>query len=161
MWNYLVFLCKSKNEHGVHSPFVFQYLTKGLYKRRLEEKSIQMNEKWLMYTLDYFSPKSVYWYDHFFNQLLNKWKVVYSKDSHEADVLIFNLKNKQNIERVEELVLSLQAHQILLLIHCKEARNLVKKLKRNPNITLTLDFFDNVLVSKRIEQKKQNFNLRF
>lgn len=38
---YLKFLLKSTNQHGVHSPFVFKLVTKGLYKEKSKEKWMQ------------------------------------------------------------------------------------------------------------------------
>lgn len=35
---YLIFLLKSTNQHGVHSPFVFDLTTKCLYQKQLQEK---------------------------------------------------------------------------------------------------------------------------
>lgn len=32
-FNYLSFFLKSTNQHGVHSPFIYQFVTKGLYKK--------------------------------------------------------------------------------------------------------------------------------
>ena len=34
--SYLKFLLKSSNQHGVHSPFVFDFVTKSLYKNNQE-----------------------------------------------------------------------------------------------------------------------------
>ena len=36
--NFFAFLLKSTNQHGVHSPFVFNLVTKGLYKKTNSEK---------------------------------------------------------------------------------------------------------------------------
>ena len=34
--SYLKFLLKSSNQHGVHSPFVFDFVTKSLYNNNQE-----------------------------------------------------------------------------------------------------------------------------
>lgn len=38
IFNYLKFLLRSTNQHGVHSPFIFKLLTKALYKKKSKEK---------------------------------------------------------------------------------------------------------------------------
>ena len=40
---YLIFLYKSKNQHGVHSPFVFDLITKCFYKKTDFKKKIALN----------------------------------------------------------------------------------------------------------------------
>ena len=43
-YSYFKFLLTSTNEHGVHSPFVFDFVTKGLYKKDLK-KDLKKIEK--------------------------------------------------------------------------------------------------------------------
>jgi hypothetical protein len=38
--SYIKFLLKSTNQHGVHSPFVFDFLIKGLYTKEIKNNSI-------------------------------------------------------------------------------------------------------------------------
>lgn len=66
--SYLQFLWHSKNEHGVHSPFVFLLLTKGLYNKKVRlaadalsnsNKSVSKKEQLLYKIVRYFEPKSI------------------------------------------------------------------------------------------------------
>ena len=56
MWfriaSYLQFLLKSTSEHGVHSPFVFNYVTKCLYHKKKYHKDKSVNV--LLKSIDYF-----------------------------------------------------------------------------------------------------------
>src|SRR5690606_3563421 len=56
--SYLKFIFKSTNAHGVHSPFVFQYVTQCLYagKKFHEEKSINV----LLKSIAYFKANSIH-----------------------------------------------------------------------------------------------------
>ena len=67
--SYLSFLLKSTNEHGVHSPFVFDFVTKCLYNKQLladllpifsstslSKKQIQL----LLKIIYYFKVKSIF-----------------------------------------------------------------------------------------------------
>ena len=39
--SYLRFLVRSTNQHGVHSPFVYDFVTKGLYRKSIENNIIE------------------------------------------------------------------------------------------------------------------------
>lgn len=55
--SYLKFLLKSTNAHGVHSPFVFNYVTKCLYsKQKLVEDRVN---NILLKSIAYFEYKSI------------------------------------------------------------------------------------------------------
>lgn len=43
-FSYVKFLAKSTNQHGVHSPFVFDLVTKGLYKKSKELKEYTLKQ---------------------------------------------------------------------------------------------------------------------
>ncbi|SDQ58630.1 hypothetical protein [Flagellimonas zhangzhouensis] len=61
MWfkfiSYLKFLFKSTNEHGVHSPFVFNYVTKCLYSKKKLNRDKGINA--LLKSISYFNIKNV------------------------------------------------------------------------------------------------------
>ncbi|MEC8831262.1 MAG: hypothetical protein VX772_02795, partial [Bacteroidota bacterium] len=61
MWfrfiSYLKFLGKSTNEHGVHSPFVFQYVTQCLYSKKKLHQNKSINV--LLKTISYFGFEKV------------------------------------------------------------------------------------------------------
>ena len=66
--SYLQFLWHSKNEHGVHSPFVFLLLTQGLYTKKVRlaahslsnpNKSVSRKQQLLYKIVCYFEPKSI------------------------------------------------------------------------------------------------------
>ena len=61
-FNYIRFLISSSNQHGIHSPFVYKFVTNGLYTKRksslnsltssfhfLSKKQIQLLNKILSY----------------------------------------------------------------------------------------------------------------
>ncbi len=52
-----LFWLKSKNRHGVHSPFIYGFLDKGLYGAHLEKSPVQT--KLLRASLEYFKPDRV------------------------------------------------------------------------------------------------------
>ncbi len=43
-YSYFKFLITSTNQHGVHSPFVFDFVTKGLYKNKIKNNLIKIEK---------------------------------------------------------------------------------------------------------------------
>ncbi len=80
--NYLKFLSKSKNQHGVHSPFVYDLLTKCLYKKP--------------------SPSIRFELSRFRRELLSDHRVIEVKD-YGAGSKIFN-SNKRKISELAKHV---------------------------------------------------------
>ena len=39
-YSYFQFLLKSQNQHGLHSPFVYDFITKGLYQQKIKNNEI-------------------------------------------------------------------------------------------------------------------------
>jgi hypothetical protein len=57
MWGPLKFWWQATNRHGVHSPFVYGFLDKGLYRRELRRYPAQ--KRLLLAAVDYFGIGSV------------------------------------------------------------------------------------------------------
>jgi len=39
-YSYFQFLLKSQNQHGLHSPFVYDFVTKGLYQQKIKKNDL-------------------------------------------------------------------------------------------------------------------------
>ncbi len=59
MLSKLQFLVKSTNQHGVHSPFVYNYITKGLYENKKKSLKTNKTQQWLQQSINYFNPNSI------------------------------------------------------------------------------------------------------
>lgn len=57
MWGALKFWWDATNRHGVHSPFIYGFLDKGLYRRELRQYPPQ--KRLLLAAADYFEPGAV------------------------------------------------------------------------------------------------------
>ena len=60
VFSYLQFLVKSTNQHGVHSPFVYNYITKGLYGVEKDRFIKHKTNQWLVQSIQYFKPNKIY-----------------------------------------------------------------------------------------------------
>lgn len=165
MWfrvvSYLKFLVKSTNEHGVHSPFVYNYVTKCLYsKKRLDRnKSINI----LLKTIAYFKFESISIPDkpeiqdlvrqHFGETQFDK-KIIHLLFVDGLDTASFKKMFSEETLRNNSIIL------IDSIYKCKESLNLWHRLIAQPEITVSIDMYHCGLISIRKEQVKEHFTIR-
>lgn len=149
------FLLNSKNQHGVHSPFVFDFVTKGLYKKQvnfeiLENYPVFKNlkrkeQKVISKIISYFNIKCIH---------------KSFKTSHKKCCIVYinKLKNEftelKNIESCNNLVIVHGIH------HSKENFLKWKEMIKLKNATVTIDVFYFGLIFFRKEQAKEHFIIR-
>jgi len=154
MFNYLFFLLKSSNQHGLHSPFVYNYLTKGLYEAKNLSESKQLN--WIFKSIYYFQPKKIYVCNSLKNEL-SEYNSILTESVFNADLILIT---NQNENVIDDILDKIDANQILFIINKKYSPKLQSSLRQNREIVLLIDFYVGSLISKRTEQLKQNFFLR-
>lgn len=161
MFSYLHFLVKSTNQHGVHSPFVYNYITKGLYEQKNDFSILNKTNLWLLNSIQYFQPNAVYISD---NTLLDGIKDISVEKTvalSNAD-LILDHYTLENHARIVQTIKSMNNSQLLLIASYKKyPKSFFNELRKNPEITLVVDFYYGCLISKRTEQPKQNFFIRY
>ena len=158
---YLRFLLKSTNAHGVHSPFVFDYVTQCLYgqKKYSKHKSIDV----LLKSIHYFNATSI----HLDNNKDIRSKIQEAFDSvnfnnHLNDILFFGQLNKSIFYNLlkdgklhnDSLILVNSIHE-----DSEKERNW-EALTRLPEITVSIDMFHCGAIFIRKEQVKQHFTIR-
>jgi hypothetical protein len=178
--SYLQFLWHSKNEHGVHSPFVFLLLTQGLYNRKIklaadaitnQNKSISKKQQSLYKIICYFEPKSILTigakpFEKEIITLANpKATIDIALDSAIYDCIYIHSQEFQFItnERIEQMLNTSENNSFWILedIHANPAAEaLWKTLKQNPKVTVTVDTYHFGLVFFRREQVKEHFIIR-
>lgn len=155
MWDYLKFLCKSTNEHGVHSPYVYQFLTKGIYQFPYKKKYPKSKERLIQSLLYHFQPQNYYSSLKITPYIPD---ITETKSVCEAEIIIY-FEKKSNVE-LNEMIQKLQTHQILWIVPIKNSSKIIQSIANNSKLILTIDFFYGILISKRNEQRKQTFTLR-
>jgi len=158
--SYLKFLFSATNQHGVHSPFVYNYVTKCLYRKTKIKLPISL--KILVKSLTYFEYNTL--------QLLKSDKTSEEKikkncpsisivDSH-ADVVFGKMSD---LDETEFNVNKSSNDSMLLFngIH-KNRQNFEKwmQLKELKHVRVTIDLFYCGLVFFRKEQEKEHFKIR-
>jgi len=180
--SYIQFLWHSKNEHGVHSPFVFLLLTQGLYNKKIKlpdaalstYKGVNSKKSRLLFKIvHYFSPKSILivgdtTFEKEVMALANpKAKIVIDIDIESAiyNCIYFSSIGINSIteDTIEQLVLTTENDTFWILedIHANAAAEaLWQTLKQNPKVTVTIDTYHFGLVFFRREQVEEHFIIR-
>ena len=184
--SYLQFLWHSKNEHGVHSPFVFLLLTQGLYNKKIKlpvadlstYKGVNSKKSRLLFKIvRYFSPKSILIVG---DTTFEKEVMALANSKVEIDIdidididienAIYNCIYFSSIginsitnETVEQLILTIENDSFWILedIHANAGTEaLWQTLQQNPKVTVTIDTYHFGLVFFRREQVKEHFIIR-
>jgi|SRR5690606_24147282 len=155
MFTYLQFLLKSTNEHAVHSPFVFNYITKGIYKSKLVVKN-NKSLTWLLRSVVYFNDITF-----FYQNLTKDFDEIKTATSISNAKIIVEEYQSTKIDHINGIIQNLKNDQILLLILNNYPKSFMNNLRANKDLILVVDFYYGCLISKRTEQPKQNFYIRF
>lgn len=176
--SYLQFLWNSKNEHGVHSPFVFLLLTQGLYNKKIRlaadslsytNKSVSRKQQLLYKIVRYFEPKSILTIGATPSEIeviaLGSPKAKFENESTIINFIYIHSKQFAIItnERIEQLLKTTENDSFWILenIHAnQDAEAFWNNLKSNPKVTVTIDIYHFGLVFFRKEQVEEHFILR-
>ncbi len=162
LWTYLRFLVHSTNQHGVHSPFVYQYLTNSLYKRTRHKGSRVMNV--LLKSIQYFNLQSIILRTDakdLENQLFKVYPDLTLKRS-PADLIYIG---KNQLLEITAGWLHDQCHEgsMVLLedIHGNRKTSAMwDSLCQNSWATVSIDFYFGGIIFLRAHQVKQHFRIR-
>tara|TARA_R110002051_G_scaffold34256_3_gene76367 strand:+ start:100536 stop:101021 length:486 start_codon:yes stop_codon:yes gene_type:complete len=160
MFAYLRFLFTSTNQHGIHSPFVYEYVTKCLYNK--QQLKLPVSFKVLVKTLNYFKYHTIQFIgdDKTSEEIIKLHCPNILIIEGSADVLAGEIIDLDN----QKLIIENLANNSMLFmigIH-KNINNLEqwKKVKTMEHVRVTIDLFYCGLVFFRKEQAKEHFKIR-
>ena len=179
--SYIKFLWNSKNEHGVHSPFVFDLVTKCFYNKTKHPeysllKSNSKRVRLLVRIVRYFEPKTILEIGNpteldtkiFSSEIISfedfeKNKL--SNNNSTFDLVYFNQNESQKatIEYFNLLLPTITNNVVWIIndIHkSNENGNTWEIIKNHPKIKVTIDAFHFGMVFFRAEQEKEHFVIR-
>ncbi len=158
-WTRLFFLIKSTNQHGVHSPFVYDLVTKGLYKKVTKnnnlvypENALQWSKKQkniLLKLITYFSIDAILTLKN------NKSNSLYNSHNNLIIIDLINLETKY--------LTNTNSSQILVfrnIYQTKKTYENWKKIIEFKELTVTIDLYFLGLAFKRPKQQKEHFIIR-
>jgi hypothetical protein len=177
--SYIKFLWNSKNEHGVHSPFVFDLVTKCFYdKTKFPEYSLLKNNskrvRLLVRIVRYFEPKTILEIGNELDTNIFSSEIISFEDFEKNklsnndktfDFIYFNQNESQKatIEYFNLLLPTITNNVVWIIndIHkSTENENTWEIIKKHPKVKVTIDTFHFGMVFFRAEQEKEHFVIR-
>ena len=160
--SYLQFLWNSKNEHGVHSPFVFHLVTKCFYDKtemKLYSSNFQIKtnkEKLLNRMFHYFEfQEGLY---------LSENKIATTSSDTKIDFVFIDVANFDARTIVLDAILSKINNDTCFIFDgiygSSTTSQLWKTIVHHPSFTVTIDTFKYGFAFVRKEQEKEHFVIR-
>ncbi|MCL5245930.1 hypothetical protein M4I21_08950 [Cellulophaga sp. 20_2_10] len=153
---HLRFLTKASNQHGVHSPFIYNYVTKCLYiKGKLHQ---QKSKNVLLKSIAYFKPEKVFTTSEEIKKTIQKVMTKLNFTSNTVDLAYLELPNIEEFNTIKHHNNTMVfIHEIYTNKETLEAWEQIKKLEK---VTVTVDLFYCAIVFFRKEQAKEHFKIR-
>ena len=180
--SYLKFWWHSKNEHGVHSPFVFNLITKCFYDRSNHSAYQQLsknnsNSKFLVRLSAYFKFDNCFLsetiqpeFEQAFNikqqtisfKTIEDLKNQESKISKTPSLICLDL-NKVKVHSIPKILQICHKDSLILIPSIrgsKDSFNHWNQLKLRSEVSVSIDTFYWGLLFFRTEQPKEHFTIR-
>lgn len=166
---YLKFLLKSSNAHGIHSPFVYDLVTKCFYNSKKQKLSSILLPKGfkrkhlevLNDMLGYFNiQKACYFVEekHFIHALPNA-QLIDLKSSFSKDLVYVSNVNFK-LETIDEAFEILNKKGILIIEHPYKNSSRWEKVKSNVKAQVIVDTYFFGIIFPREIQAKEAFCIR-
>lgn len=160
---YVRFLLVATNQHGVHSPFIYAYVTKCLYaKSRFKgSKAIDI----LLKSIDYFKVKKVWLPQEEKNieEIISKQFSRVHLGPDGMQIIYLSVIDPEVIAQLLRKDSGVENDTLLLIgaIHENEyASQIWEQVKKNEKVRVTVDMFFCGAVFFRREQVKEHFKIR-
>lgn len=155
-YSYLKFYIKSQNQHGLHSPFVYDFVTKGLYQQKVKNNEI-LNLK----ELKNLSKKQLI----IFTKIVTYFKI--DQINVDVDSFLENRNKSYKLLFIKDLYYlknidfkGLNSHHIIIVDQIHQHKKEWQKIINLQGATVTIDLFYFGLIFFRKEQVKEHFVIR-
>ena len=158
--SHIKFLLTSNNQHGIHSPFVYDYITKCLYQKK--ELKLPATLKVLIKSIAYFKYDSILLIGDFktSEEIIKQHYATISIIENSADLIVCNISDLSDTN-LDINNLSNDCMLLLDNIHTNR-KNLEtwKHLTKSNHVRVSIDMFYCGALFLRKEQVKEDFKIR-
>lgn len=158
--NYLKFLFSATNQHGVHSPFVYNFVTKCLYQKT--RRKLNVTEEVLLKSIDYFDFKNIFLINDS-TTLKNQISTLGKEISFTETPFDLVYVAESSADFNEFLTYQIHNNSMILIkgIHTsKEDAKRWSQLQDMKRVSVTVDLFHCGIAFFRQEQVKEHFKIR-
>ena len=159
--SYIKFLLTATNHHGVHSPFVYEYLTKCIYSKPIGNTTKTGHV--LLGSIGYFKGKNAR-IQSYLEPLLKSIKAEYPSlclDKKPYDLIYLDKPDLHEIANDVPAHIHNDSLMIVDAIHKNRANaTRWKKIKEIKAVTVTIDLYHCGVVFFRNEQAKEHLRIR-
>ena len=159
---YLKFFFTSTNQHGVHSPFIYDFVTKCLYKKS-KFKGVK-TIRTLLKSIAYFKAKKVHITSKNMcvqSQVTNIFPQI-ELDNHPCDIMYMDWPNAELFQ--SGIADNLFHNNTMILVkniyQNKENSDIWELIKANEKVSVSVDMFLCGVLFLRKEQVKEHFKIR-
>ena len=161
--SYIKFLLRSTNQHGVHSPFIFQYLTRCLYRKPARHKNKAVDV--VLKSIPYFKVKTVFLpaKESSVRSLLDEAYPRLRYGPPPYDLVYVPEPDLDMIMKTTQAEPVVHNNSLCILAHIhenKKARKQWERVKSMEHVRVTIDSFFCGMVFFRKEQARQHFKIR-
>lgn len=161
--SYLKFIFKSTNHHGVHSPFVYNLISKGFYNKSLNKKNeltlpllrnkkrSKKKERLLNTIINYFEKDG---------ECLIVANYISSNIECKFDLIFNDLFDQLDFEKILNYVHNDTVIVVDNIYESTASYIQWENLKNHPLVTVSIDTFTLGFLFFRTEQAKQHFIIR-
>ncbi|WP_282161441.1 hypothetical protein [Ulvibacterium marinum] len=163
LFKYLKFLITSRNQHGVHSPFVYNFITRSIYTKTRYKGNKVLDV--LLKSVDYFKAKVILLpkEDIALKDLIQKNSSKVAFQGKPYDIIYLEHPNEVSCHEYSPSENRIHNDSMLLInsIHKnKKMETHWENIKKWEHVTVTLDFFYCGAVFFRKEQAEEHFKIR-
>lgn len=161
--NYIKFRLTATNQHGVHSPFIYNYVTKCLYAKKKYSQIKSQNI--LLKSIAYFKAERVYLppeNENILNVIQREFPSVKFQNG-PYDILFTDIHDAEALLQKASEENSIYNNTVLLIdrIHGDAVgTSLWENIKVHHKVRVTVDLFYCGAVFFRKEQAKEHFKIR-
>lgn len=158
--SFLKFYFSATNQHGVHSPFVYDYVTKCLYKKN--KIRLPVTQKLLVKSILYFNYKTIQLLvkETNFEKNIRLNCPAISQTTKSPDVVFGTLEGF----KADNFDITQQKNNAMLVIdgihQSKENLENWENLKNHDHVSVSIDLFYCGVIFFRSEQVKEHFKIR-